>query len=141
MEDCVFCQIVKGTAPATLVYNDEKVMAIMDVQPVNPGHVLIIPKTHAARLSELDKETGAYMLKIAMRVAGALRQSCVRCEGINLFLADGEAAFQDVFHVHLHVIPRFRGDGFEIKVGPNYGSRPDRRELDKIGEKIREVMC
>lgn len=141
MKDCVFCQIVNGAAPASVVYTDERVMAIMDVQPVNPGHVLIIPKTHAARLSELDEETGAHMFKIAMRVAEALRRSCVRCEGINLFLADGEAAFQDVFHVHLHVIPRFRGDGFEIKVGPNYSSRPDRRELDKIAEKIREVMC
>lgn len=141
MKDCVFCQIVKGTAPASVVYTDERVMAIMDVQPVNPGHVLIIPKTHAARLSELDEETGGYMFKIAMRVAEALRQSCVKCEGINFFLADGEAAFQDVFHVHLHVIPRFRGDGFEIKVGHDYGSRPDRRELDKIAERIREVMC
>lgn len=140
MGDCVFCQIVKGTTPASVVYTDEKVMAIMDTQPVNPGHVLIIPKTHAAHLSELDEETGAHMFKIAMRVAAALRRSGVKCEGINLFLADGEAAFQYVFHVHLHVIPRFRGDGFEIKVGPNYGSRPNRKELDKIAERIREII-
>lgn len=79
----------------------------MDIQPVNPGHVLIIPRAHAARLSELDDETGAHMFKIAMRISEALRRSGMKCEGINLFLVDGEAAFQEVFHVHLHVIPRF----------------------------------
>lgn len=140
MEDCVFCRIIKGIAPASVVYTDEKVVALMDIQPVNPGHVLIIPKAHAAQLSELDEETGAHMFRIAIRIAEALRRSSIRCEGVNLFLADGEAAFQEVFHVHLHAIPRFRGDGFEIKVGPHYGLKTDREELDKIAEKIREVL-
>jgi len=140
MEDCVFCRIIKGIAPASIIYADGKVAAIMDIQPVNPGHVLIIPKAHAAQLSKLDEETGAHMFKIAMRIAKALRHSSIKCEGIDLFLADGEAAFQEVFHVHLHVIPRFRGDGFEIKIGPNYGLKPDRKELDRIAEKIREAM-
>lgn len=140
MEDCVFCRIIKGIAPASIIYTDGKVAAIMDIQPVNPGHVLIIPKAHAAQLSKLDEETGAHMFKIAMRIAKALRHSSIKCEGIDLFLADGEAAFQEVFHVHLHVIPRFKGDGFEIKIGPNYGLKPDRKELDRIAEKIREAM-
>jgi histidine triad (HIT) family protein len=140
MGDCVFCNIIKGSAPASIAYFDEKVMAIMDVQPVNLGHVLIIPKIHVAQLSELSEETGVRMFKIAMRIAEALRQSGTKCEGINLFLADGEAAGQDIFHVHLHVIPRFRGDGFQIRFGPNYGSRPEREELDRIGEKIREAI-
>jgi len=115
-------------------------MALMDVQPVNPGHVLIIPKIHVAQLSELSEETGVRMFKIAMRIAEALRQSGTKCEGINLFLADGEAAGQNIFHVHLHVIPRFRGDGFQIKVGPHYGLKPDRKELDKIAQKIRAIL-
>jgi histidine triad (HIT) family protein len=140
MEDCVFCRIVRGVAPASIVYSDEKVMAIMDIQPVNLGHVLIIPKTHAEQLSELDEETGAHMFKIAMRIAKAIRRSDIKCEGIDLFLADGGAAGQEVFHVHLHVIPRFRGDGFKIRFGPSYSSRPEREELDRVGEKIREAM-
>lgn len=140
MEDCVFCRIIKGIAPASIIYTDGKVAAIMDIQPVNPGHVLIIPKAHAAQLSKLDEETGAHTFKIAMRIAKALRHSSIKCEGIDLFLADGEAAFQEVFHVHLHVIPRFKGDGFEIKIGPHYGLKPDRKELDRIAEKIREAM-
>lgn len=112
----------------------------MDIQPVNPGHVLIIPKVHAAQLSEVTEETGVHMFKMAIRIAGALRKSGIRCKGINMFLADGEAAFQDIFHVHLHVIPRFRGDRFEIKVGPHYGVKPDRKELDKIAEKVKEAF-
>lgn len=140
MGECIFCNIVRGVEPASVVHSDRKVMAFLDAQPVNPGHVLIVPKVHAADLSELDEETGGHMFKVAMRVAAGLRRSGVRCEGINLHLADGEAAFQEVFHVHLHVIPRFRGDGFGLRFGPNYGYRPNRKELDVTASKIREAM-
>ncbi len=141
MENCVFCRIVKGVAPASIVYSNEKVMALMDIQPVNQGHVLIIPKTHATYLSDLDEEIGSHMFKIAMRVSQALRESGVKCEGIDLFLADGEVAGQEIFHVHMHVIPRFKGDGFGIKFGSNYGARPERRELDSVAKKIKEKLC
>jgi len=140
MKDCVFCSVVKGVAPASIVYADDKVMAFMDLQPVNSGHVLVIPKAHFAGLSELDPETGACMFKIAMHVAEALRHSSIRCEGIDLFLADGEIVFQEIFHVHLHVIPRFRDDGFGLKFGPSYGHKPSRSELDEVAEKIRTAM-
>jgi histidine triad (HIT) family protein len=140
MEDCVFCHIVKGVAPASIVYSDEKVLAFMDIQPVNPGHALVIPKAHVARLSGLDEETGAHLFRIAMRVADGVKRSGVKCEGVNLLLSDGEAAFQEVFHVHLHVIPRFRGDGFGIRFGRQYGLKAERNELDKISIKIREAM-
>jgi histidine triad (HIT) family protein len=140
MESCVFCRIVKGVAPADVVYSDDNVLAFMDIQPVNPGHVLIIPKAHAAGLSNLDEETGGHMFKVAMRVADGIRKSGVRCEGVNLLLSDGEAAFQEIFHVHLHVIPRFKGDGFGIRFGRQYGLRHDRRELQGIAAKIREAM-
>jgi histidine triad (HIT) family protein len=122
------------------VYSDEKVLAFMDAQPVNPGHVLVIPKAHAAQLSDLDEETGGRVFKVAMRVSAGLRRSGVRCEGVNLLLADGEAASQEVFHIHLHVVPRFRGDGFGIRFGPRYGSRPDKKELDKVALSIIKGM-
>ena len=140
MESCVFCRIAKGAASASPVYSDEKVLAFMDAQPVNPGHVLVIPKAHAAQLSDVDEETGCQVFKVAMRVSAGLRRSGVRCEGVNLLLADGEAASQDVFHVHLHVVPRFRGDGFGMRFGPHYGLRPDKKELDKIALDIRKSM-
>ncbi len=140
MDDCVFCRIVNGIEPASVVYSDNEVLAFVDTTPVNPGHLLVIPKVHAAQLSELDPETGGHMFKVAMRIAEASRRSGIKCEGVNLFLADGEAAFQDVFHVHLHVIPRFSGDRFGLKLGPKYGIRPDRKELDEIAGKIGTAM-
>lgn len=140
MESCVFCRIVRGAAPASIVYSDERVLAFMDAQPVNTGHVLVISKVHAAQLSDLDEETGGQIFKVAMRVSEGLRRSGVRCEGVNLLLADGEAASQEVFHVHLHVVPRFRGDGFGMRFGPHYGGRPDKKELDKIALDIMKGM-
>jgi len=140
MDYCIFCRIVKGDEPASTVYSDDEVQAFMDTTPVNPGHLLVIPKAHAAQLSALDPSTGGHMFKAAMSIAEALRHSGIRCEGVNLFLADGEAAFQDIFHVHLHVIPRFKDDGFGLKLGPEYGTRPDREELDDIAEKIKAAI-
>ncbi len=112
----------------------------MDIQPVNSGHVLVIPQVHAVELSNLEEESGAHLFRIAMRVSKALRKSGVRCEGVNLFLADGEAAGQEVFHVHLHVFPRFVGDGFGLKFGPHYKTKPDRKTLDQIAGQIRAAL-
>jgi histidine triad (HIT) family protein len=138
MENCAFCSIVKGDAPASIVCSDDKVLAFMDNQPINSGHVLVIPKVHVSQLSELDEDTGGQIFKVAMRVSEGLRRSDVKCEGINLFLADGEATCQEVFHVHLHVIPRFRGDGFGVRFGPHYGLKPDKKELDRIALSIKK---
>jgi histidine triad (HIT) family protein len=140
LDHCIFCRIVKGIEPASLVYSDEKIVAFMDIQPVNPGHVLVIPRTHSAQIIDLNPETGAHMFKVVMCIAEALRISGIKCEWVNLWLADGEAAFQDVFHVHLHVIPRFRNDGFGLKFSPDYSVRPNRKELNETAEKIRTAM-
>jgi len=140
MKNCIFCKIVNGTEPASVVYSDDKVMAFMDICPVNLGHVLVIPKVHVTYLSELDEELGAHLFKITMRIAEAVRKSGVKCEGINLFVADGEAVFQDVFHFHIHIIPRFKGDGFGLKFGPNNLLRPNRKKLDKLANDIRKSL-
>ncbi len=107
MDHCIFCAILAGRAPASIVYQDGLVTAFMDIRPVNPGHTLIVPNRHAAHLQDLDGETAAHMFQVGQRLAGALYQSGLRCEGVNFFLADGEAAGQEVFHVHLHVFPRY----------------------------------
>ncbi len=112
--DCLFCQIIRGSTPSNAVFEDDRVFAFMDTSPINPGHLLVIPKDHAAYLEELDPETGARMFRIGHRLAKAIRRSSLRCEGVNLFLADGEAAFQEILHTHLHVFPRFDGDSFRI---------------------------
>jgi histidine triad (HIT) family protein len=134
MSECVFCDLVAGTGESSIAYEDETLLALMDLNPVNPGHVLLVPRRHAPFLADLDEETGAHVFKIAMRMQQAIRRSGVRCEGINLFVADGEAAFQDVFHFHLHVIPRFQGDPF--KIDADWKEAP-RAELDRIAADVR----
>ena len=136
---CVFCAIVAGEAPASTVYRDDMVTAFMDIRPVNAGHVLVVPRQHMVSLLELDEETAGRMTAVGMRIAGALRASGVRFEGFNLFLADGEVAGQEVFHVHLHVIPRFAGDGFGLRFGPNYGRLAQRSDLDGLAQRIRRA--
>ena len=133
-DDCVFCAIVAGEAPASVVYEDGEVLAFLDILPIAPGHLLVIPKAHAPYLADLDEATGARMMAAAMRLAAALRASGLRCDGINLFLADGEAAGQEVFHAHLHVFPRFAGDGFTIT---DEAVSPPRADLDAIAATIR----
>jgi histidine triad (HIT) family protein len=113
---------------------------LMDIQLVNPGHMLIVPNHHAAFLADLDEDTGAQMFRVAQRLTKALRQSGVKCEGVNFFLADGEAAMQEVFHVHLHVFPRYVGDGFGLKFGPTYAVKSSRDILDEIARKIKSVL-
>ena len=124
-KDCVFCAIVAGTEPASVVYEDEALLAFLDIRPVTTGHLMVIPKAHSPYLAALNEETGGRMFITAMRLAQALRTSGLPCEGINLFLADGEAAGQEVLHVHLHVFPRFAGDTFRIDA--DWSVRPSRR--------------
>ena len=140
LETCVFCELVARKRPISVIGETEDALAFMDIQPVNPGHVLIIPKRHAAYLGDLEPALGGQILAIGMRVAAALRSCGVRCEGVNLFLADGEAAGQEVLHVHLHVFPRFAGDGFGLKFSPSYCALPPRAELDDIAQGIRDAM-
>jgi histidine triad (HIT) family protein len=140
MKNCVFCDILSGLLPSSMVYQDRICSAFLDIQPVNPGHLLVVPNLHAGNLSELEENTGAHMFKVAQRLTFALRKSDVVCEGINLFLADGAVAGQEVFHVHLHILPRFRGDGFGLKFSPDYYNRPERAELDRIAKVIREAI-
>jgi histidine triad (HIT) family protein len=137
---CIFCQIVSGKADASRIYQDDLVTAFMDIRPLVQGHVLIIPNVHCSSLADLNDSDGSRMFVIARRIAQAIRQSKLRSEGVNFFLADGAAAGQTVFHSHLHVIPRFRGDGFKIHFPANYGHRPTRVELDKIAEMLTYEM-
>jgi histidine triad (HIT) family protein len=141
MTPCIFCDIVAGKSPASIVFRDETSMAFMDIRPVTPGHLLVIPLQHATDLSELAPQGGAVMFTAAHRLAGTLRQSGLKVEGVNLFLADGKIAGQQVFHVHLHVIPRFEADGFGMRLPPTYGHLPSREELDGNAKLIRDRLA
>lgn len=135
----MFCEIVAGRSPASVVYEDDLSLVIMTIGPVNPGHLLVLPRVHAPYLADLNEATGMHLFAVAMRMAAAIRASGLRCEGINLFLADGEAAFQEVFHLHLHVFPRFNGDDFAISA--DWSVSPSREELDTNAALIRRATA
>jgi len=135
MKDCIFCQIVAGESPSSIFYEDDLVLGLMTIGPVTTGHTMIIPKQHTAYLADLDEETGRHLWTITHRTAAAIRKSGVKCEGINLFLADGEAAFQEIFHLHMHIFPRYEGDSFKLVADWNY--KPPRDELDLAAKKIK----
>jgi histidine triad (HIT) family protein len=132
--NCPFCAIVAGRLPSSQVYSDDDVVAFLDIQPLTTGHMLVVPRAHAASLAELPEQTGAHMFKVAQRLAAALRASGLPSEGVNLFLADGAVAGQEVFHVHLHVLPRNTGDGFAISA---HRQQRDRAELEATAAQIR----
>jgi histidine triad (HIT) family protein len=138
--DCIFCKIVAKLLPANFVYEDDEIIAFLDIRPINPGHTLVIPKNHAANLKELDSQLGGRLFQVAGQIAAALRKSGLRCEGINVWLADGKAAFQEVPHIHIHVIPRFKGDGLRLKAGPDYGKTPPDDKMQQQAEKIRQAL-
>ena len=98
---CVFCRILDADLPGSVVFRDELCVAFMDIQPVNTGHLLVVPVKHAAFLTDLDHDTAGHLMVAGQRIAAGLRASRLRCDGVNLILADGEAAGQEVFHVHL----------------------------------------
>lgn len=142
--NCVFCHVAEKTAPGSFVYEDKVTAAFLDIRPVNPGHTLVIPRRHAGVASELEPAALESVWRTGVRVGEALRRSGLRCEGVNFFVADGGAAGQDVFHFHLHVIPRYRGDGVVLVRLPfDHEGNPaeaDRRTLDSVASRIRSAI-
>jgi histidine triad (HIT) family protein len=134
---CVFCAIAAGDVDVSVVYEDETVVAFMDINPVTHGHLLVVPREHAVGFDDLDAETGAHVWRVGHEIARALRRSSIGCEGINMFVADGEAAFQTVFHFHLHVIPRSPGDGWTLNA---VSHEREWSLLEKDAEAIRDAM-
>lgn len=140
MTECVFCKIIAGNMPSSKVHEDEICLVFMDIQPVNPGHVLVVPKRHFTDLNDLPPHIGGHLFQIAQRISLSLPKTNVKNEGVDLFLAHGAAAGQEVFHVHLHVIPRYEEDGFGFRFGPNYRNPPERSELDGIAAQIKQGL-
>ena len=137
-QGCIFCEIVARRAEASVVYEDETVVVFMDLNPVTPGHLLVVPCEHAVGLEDLDGATSAHVWSVGHDMARALRRSSIGCEGINVLLCDGEVAFQTVFHFHLHVIPRYAGDGWILKA-----ESPERERslLDSDAQAIKDAIA
>ncbi len=117
VNSCVFCAIVAGDAPSVTVLETDRVKAFLDIRPISRGHVLVIPKTHSADLDALEPDLGSAVFEAGQRISRALRRSDLRTDGANLVVNDGKAAFQTVFHTHLHVVPRWAGDKLRFAAG------------------------
>ncbi len=131
-EDCIFCKIIGGEIPCFKVLEDDEILAFMDVNPIAPGHALVIPKHHSKDIHETPGEWIGKAFAAAGRVATAVRKT-VNPDGINIVQANGSGAKQSVFHLHVHVIPRFMDDGLTM----NWELEPgDMDEIGKLAEKI-----
>ena len=120
----------------TFVHQDDTVVAFMDIQPITHGHMLVVPREHAVLMSDLNETVSMRTFRIARNLAGVVRKA-LGASGVNLFVADGEVAFQDVPHFHVHVIPRYPNDGFGLTFPPNYNQPRSRAELETIATAIR----
>jgi histidine triad (HIT) family protein len=137
MSDCVFCKIRDGQIPSIKLDEDARTLCIMDINPLNEGHCLVLTRAHAPTIFDADPADLAAAITTAQRVARALR-AALRPDGLNMLQANGAAAFQSVPHFHLHLIPRWTNDGkgFDWKLVPG-----DRDQIQKAGEKIRAALA
>ena len=136
---CVFCDIVSGVAPASIVYEDDLVAAFLDLYPVNPGHTLVIPKRHVADLQSCSSGVMGELFVRAQGVASAVVRA-TGATGFNVWTANGADAGQEIFHLHLHVLPRFRDDEFGLRFPKGYPRESSRDELDEMAATIRRRL-
>jgi diadenosine tetraphosphate (Ap4A) HIT family hydrolase len=136
----VFAKILRGEIPCEKVHEDDRCVAILDLFPVNPGHLLVIPKAAAVSVADLEPELAAHLLAVGARLSRVVRAEAPRCEGVNFWISDGAAAGQEVPHVHLHVIPRFAGDGFGFRSGPNNRQPQEASVLKAQADRYRSAL-
>jgi histidine triad (HIT) family protein len=133
VNSCVFCKVARKQAPASYVYEDENVLAFLDIRPLNEGHTLVIPKEHYVTIFEAPEELVAHLHRIVKRVALAVRES-TKGDGISIIQQNGKAAGQEIFHLHVHVIPRYEGQKL-LRFGEI--SEADREKLNQVAANIR----
>ena len=132
-DDCIFCKLANGIIPTNSLYEDDVVKVIFDAGPASLGHVLILPKEHFDNVYSLDDDTAAHIFQVAVKVAKALKEG-LDLEGLNIVQNNGEIAGQTVFHFHMHIIPRYKGDTV------NVGWKPGEVTDEEI-EKIKSLVC
>ena len=136
MDKCVFCKIVKGEVPASVVYEDDLTLAFMDIGHVNPGHTIVALKPHIEDIYGLDDTLAAAVFRTATRLTQALK-TAIRPEGMTLLQANEIAGWQTVFHFHIHVLPRHRNDGAAL-TWP--AKQPPREELERYAAQVRTAL-
>ena len=132
MKDCIFCKIVKGEIPAYKIYEDEKTLAFLDINPLTRGHALVIPKKHVEDIFEIESDDLSTVIRVVQKVAQSLREN-LGASGINLFQANKPVAGQEVFHLHFHVVPRYQNDKIEAWPESDY----QEKDFEAVAKKIR----
>ena len=132
--DCIFCKIISGELPSSKVYEDNDVLAFLDIKPVNPGHTLVIPKKHFENIHDTPDDIFAKTMVAAKKIADAILK--LGAKGVNIGMNNGSAAGQIVFHAHVHVMPRYGKDSFSLWVGKEY----DGNEREEGGKKIKTAL-
>lgn len=137
--DCVFCAVLAGRSPASLVYQDDEVAAFLDLFPVHPGHTLVVTRTHVVDLASCAPSLAGRLLAVSAELAPAIVRA-TGAAGFNVWTANGRAAGQDIFHLHLHILPRHQGDTFGLRFPRGYPREASRAELDSMAGRIRSAM-
>jgi histidine triad (HIT) family protein len=132
---CIFCDLIRGAAEVSVCYEDARAIAFMDIQPVNSGHVLVVPKSHYATLHDLPHDVAMHLFDVAMRLAPVIRKVAA-ADDMNIVVNSGAHAGQNIFHYHVHLIPRTAGDGFDIPLPFDGSTMPDRTLLDATAARI-----
>jgi histidine triad (HIT) family protein len=132
---CIFCDLIAGAAEVSICYEDTASIAFMDIQPVNNGHVLVATREHYASLADVPEDVAMHLFGVALELAPVVRR-ITGAQGLNIVVNSGAAAGQDVLHYHVHLIPRYKGDGFEIQLPFPGSSPPDRTVLDATAARI-----
>jgi histidine triad (HIT) family protein len=130
-EGCVFCKVLSGEIPSKSVYEDEHTMAVMDINPWTRGHAVVFPRKHAENLFEIDDDELEHVAVAAKRVAAKMRDT-LDLDGVNLLQSNGRAAWQTIFHLHVHVIPRYHDDPLELPVHPKPAEPSELAEVAKV---------
>lgn len=132
---CIFCDLIKGAAEVSICYEDATAIAFMDIQPVNHGHVLVVPREHHESLNDVPRDVAMHLFDVALKLSSIVRRA-TGCDDLNIVVNSGEAAGQNVFHYHVHLIPRTAGDGFDIPLPFDGSQMPDRTYLDAMAARI-----
>lgn len=136
---CTFCDLIRGSAEVSVCHEDADSLAFMDIQPVNAGHVLVVPRAHYDSLLDVPPEIGMHLFQVTMRLAGAIRR-VTGCDDMNIVVNSGAAAGQDEPHYHVHIIPRRPNDGFDINLPFDGSAMPDRTMLDAMAVQLIAAM-
>lgn len=136
MNSCLFCKIVSNEIPSTKIYEDDHVLAFLDIHPVNIGHTLVVPKAHHTNLYDTPDETLAHMMAVAKKLSVAVKNA-LDVDGINIEMNNDPAAGQIIFHTHIHIVPRFEGDGFKHWHGPRGYEEGEETE---VAQKIQNLL-